>query len=135
MMGVVKRLCPILGVLVLVGSACASSAKEEVPQWLKDNAHALKARLRDPDATISYVLGSHPIAVVHGRLTCSGPCIGPVPYPGTGVSVTGSTAAERYDGRTHESTDFTVMKTGPAETVRSLCETHGSRCASGGPPG
>jgi hypothetical protein len=103
---------------------------------LKDNALNLKAQLRDPDATISYVLGSYPIAVVHGHLTCDS-CSGPPVREKDGSTrthpVTGSTAAVRYDGRTHRLTDLAITKGGVKATVDSLCESLGPLCASGGP--
>jgi hypothetical protein len=107
-----------------------------VPLWLKDNALSLKERLGDPKAKISYVLGSFPIAIVHGQLTCR-ECSGPAVIKKDGSTrtypVTGSTAAERYDGRTRELTILTITKHGVQETVRSLCENFGPLCASGGP--
>jgi hypothetical protein len=118
-----RHLVLILGVLALVGAGCGSSTSVEVPPWLKDNALHLKDRLGDSKATISYVLGSFPIAVVQGHLTYAAH-LGPV---------TGSTAAERYDGRTHRSTILTIMKGGAQKTLRSLCEHFGPRCTSGGP--
>jgi hypothetical protein len=119
----VRHLVLILGVLTLVGSGCGSSASVEVPPWLKDRALNLKDRLGDSRATISYVLGSFPIAVVQGHLT----------YAANLGPVTGSTAAERYDGRTHRSTVLTITKDGMKETLCSLCENFGPLCASGGP--
>jgi hypothetical protein len=132
-----RHLVPMLGVLVLIGSACGSSASVEVPLWLKDNALSMKQRLGDPKAKISYVLGSYPIAIVHGHLTCGAGCIGPVPFVRARetYSVTGSTAAERYEGRTHKVTVFTVSKHGVKEIVRELCKNFGPRCASGGARG
>ena len=117
------HLIVILGVLALVGAACGSSASVEVPPWLKDNALNLKERLGDSEAKISYVLGSFPIAVVQGHLT----------YAAHGGPVTGSTAAERYDARTHRSTVLTITKDGVQKTLGSLCEHFGAQCATGGP--
>jgi hypothetical protein len=131
-----RHLALILGILAFIGAACGSSSNVDVPSWLRDKALSLKAQLGDSEARISYVLGSYPIAIVHGHLTCGGgSCLGPVPYArkGTIPSVTGSTAAERYDGHTHRRTIFTVSKHGVEETVRSLCQGFGPLCASGGP--
>jgi hypothetical protein len=112
--------------LGLVAAGCAGSYGPKPPPWLEKNAKAMAKSLGDSGAKVSYVLGPFPIAVVQGDLTCS-QCSRPA-----GVPVqTGSAAAGRYDGHTHEGTDFSIVQGGIRDAIRGVCSTHGAGCRHG----
>jgi hypothetical protein len=109
-----------------VCAACASSSGPKPPPWLEKNATLMKRTLGDPDAKISYVVGPYPIAVVQGHLTCS-QCSRPAGVP----AQTGSAAAVRYDGKTHQTTDFGIVQGSARQAVNGVCSTHGRGCRHG----
>lgn len=115
--------------VALLSVACASSSGPKPPSWLEKNAKQMVKSLGDSKANISYVLGRFPIVIVQGELTC-GQCSRPFGVP----QQTGSIAAGRYDGRTHQGTDFTIGSGTVRRVVAGVCSTHGGACASGGSP-
>lgn len=117
----------VAAVLACVG--CASSASgPKPPEWLEKSALGMKQSLHDPDAKLSYVLGPFPIAVVRGHLTCGG-----CPRPAEAPAQRGSAAAARYDGGTHESTDFSIVRGSTRAAIHGVCYVHHDpSCSRGG---
>jgi hypothetical protein len=127
----VKALIVSGAVLAFAAVGCASSSRPapKAPAWLEKNAEGMKSNLGDPKATISYILGRNPIAIVRGHLVCT-QCSGPPP----GGAMRGSIAGARYDGGTREETEFTFGHGSRPDIVRTLCRAYGSYCLRGPRP-
>jgi hypothetical protein len=96
----------------------------QTPRWLVEAETRTASGLGDPNATvISVTLGRFPIVVLEGKFVCNACSHG----PSGAAAPTGNYAATRFDGVTHQSSDFGLSQTLAAATA-SLC--NGSPCTT-----
>jgi len=120
---------------VLVAAACASGRAAslpaqvtainfppDTPRWIVSAAARTARGLGDPRATLVTVsLGRFPIVVLKGNFICSA-CSRP---SSMSTAPSGHFASSRFDGLTHQATDFVLSAT-RAAAMSSLC--NGSPC-------
>jgi hypothetical protein len=105
-------------------SAASLQFPPQTPRWLVEAETRTASGLGDPNATvISVTLGRFPIVVLEGKFVCNACSHG----PSGAAAPTGNYAATRFDGVTHQSSDFGLSQTLAAATA-SLC--NGSRCTT-----
>jgi hypothetical protein len=96
----------------------------QTPRWLVEAETRTAKGLGDPDASVvSVTLGRFPVVVLKGKFACNACSHG----PSGAAAPTGNYAATRFDGVTHQSSDFGLSQTLAAATA-SLC--NGSGCTT-----